>query len=75
MDAVGVEPEPLDDPLPDPLADHDHLVRPSCGAVVGEPAEQALAAREELRQIEVLHVEERQDPASPSTRGTGTVSG
>ena len=59
--ALRVEPEPLDDPAARPLADHDHLVHLRGGAVVGQLAEQPLAAGEERGQVEVLDVEEGQD--------------
>ena len=58
--ACALEAEPLDDPLLDPFADHDHACRAPGSAVVGESPEHPLAAREELRQVEMLHVEERQ---------------
>ena len=60
--------EPLDRPFAHPLADHDHLVGPPCSAVVGEPPEEPLASREELRQIEVLDVEERDDSGTRHRR-------
>ena len=77
MDCVhagGVEPEPLDHPVGDPVADHDHAVGAPCGGVVRQPAEEALAAREELGQVEVLDVEKREDGRTAG-RGIGTVSG
>ncbi len=58
VDVRRIEPEPLDDPLADELADHDHLGRPARGAVVGELPEQPLAAREELGEVQVLDVEQ-----------------
>jgi hypothetical protein len=58
---LRVQPELLDRPFAHPLADHDDLVGPPCGAVVSKPPEEPLASREQLRQIEVLYVEERQD--------------
>ena len=58
--APGVEAEPLDHPAPHPVADHDHLAGPRGRPVVREASKQALAAREELRQVEMLDVEERQ---------------
>src|SRR6185436_4101253 len=64
----GVEPEPLDNPVGDPVADHDHAVSAPCGGVVRQTAEEALTAREESGQVEVLDVEEGQHGRPPGGR-------
>ena len=64
----GVEPEPLDNPAGDPVADHDHAVSAPCGGVVRQTAEEALTAREESGQVEVLDVEEGQHGRPPGGR-------
>ena len=60
VDALGVEAEPLDDAGANPVADHDHPIRARGGPVVREASKEALAAREELRQVQMLDVEEGQ---------------
>src|SRR5262252_400883 len=49
VDPVGRKVETLYHPCSHPLADHDDVLRVPCGAIVGEPAESALATTEQLR--------------------------
>ena len=58
-DPAGRDPEPLDHPVADERRRDDDRLRRARRAVVGERAERPLAAREELRQIQVLEVLQR----------------
>ena len=60
-DQIGVEPELRHRPVAHELADHDHPVRAAHRPRPGDGSEGALCAREHLRQVEVLHVEQRGD--------------
>ena len=67
-DQLGIEAELLDCSVAHELADHDH---PVCTADRSRPrdrAEGTLRAREHLRQVEVLHVEQRRDRRLPHLR-------
>ena len=60
-DPFRVEPEQLDRAVAHEGADHDHAVGAAHRAVPRNGAERALGAREEVRQVEVLEVEQRDD--------------
>ncbi len=60
MNALRSDAESLDHAFLHPIADHHHLVGSPGRPVVGEPAEEPLAAREQLREVQVLRVEQRQ---------------
>ncbi|WKK73437.1 hypothetical protein Q0F99_01125 [Rathayibacter oskolensis] len=74
MDPLLGDPQQLDDAALRERADRDDRIGAAGGRLVGDPPEHALHAREELRQIAVLQVEDHLHVALPA-RGVGQRHG